>query len=170
MIYLFIIICICVQAFAHDPLSLGITNNVLSNCFVYQFAHASWLHLGINSFCLAYMFKPIHNLYNLRFGYTHVLWILLACYAASVVGGLMTAQSNPTVGASGMVFFLLGMLVSLNPTRKQLMNMIWVVLSIVIGAIFGNSAVLLHILCFMLGVLFILIRLLYDQRRVYFNK
>lgn len=170
MIYLFIIICVCVQIFTHDVLSLGITTNSLTNCFCYQFAHASWLHLAINAFCLAYMFKPIHNLYNKRLGYTKGIWILIASYLSSVVAALIAAKELPIVGASGMVFFLLGMLLALDPTIKQLKSMVWVAASLVVGAIIGNSAVLLHILCFVYGALFVLMRVFYDNRRLLTNK
>jgi len=167
MIYIFIIICICVQVFVHDPLSLGVTTDSLCHCLFYQFAHASWLHLAINAFCLAYMFKPICNLYNLRFGYTRNFFTFIACYLVSVFMGLLAAQSSPTVGASGMVFFLLGMLIALNPTKKQFYSMVWVALSIAVGAIFGNSAILLHILCMIGGALYVVVRLLYVRRRLH---
>jgi membrane associated rhomboid family serine protease len=73
---------------------------------------------------------------------------------------------TPTVGASGMVFFLLGMLIILNPTLQQLKNYIYVVLAVIVSIIFGNSNVSLHALSFVFGALYTITLIAYDNRRI----
>lgn len=163
MIYIFIIVCVCVYAFAPDCTLLGIDIEHMNHAYIYQFAHASWLHLFINALSLYLMFNPIKKIYEERFGYTSSISFLSFAYLGSVLAALLTPQTIPTVGASGIVFFLLGELIMLRPTLRQLQGYIYVLLAIIIQIIRGKSNVALHIVAFILGALFIIIRLLCKQ-------
>lgn len=160
MIYIFLIICLCVYAFMPDCTCMGVSVEHLGNAFIYQFAHASWLHLIINALSLALMFNPIRRIYEERFGETNQWFFCFFSYAGSVLAALLSSVDVPTVGASGMVFFLLGELIILRPTLKQLQGYIYVVLAIIIQIIRGNSNVALHIVAFILGALWIILRTL----------
>lgn len=163
MIYIFIIVCVCVYAFAPDCTLLGVSLEHMNHAYIYQFAHASWLHLFINALSLYLMFNPIRKVYEERFGDTSSFSFLLYAYLGSVLAALLTPQTIPTVGASGIVFFLLGELIMLRPTLRQLQGYIYVLLAIIIQIIRGKSNVALHIAAFVLGALFIITRLLCKQ-------
>ena len=169
MIYVFIIVCVCVYAFMPDCTCMGVSVEHMGNAFIYQFAHASWLHLLINSLSLALMFNPIHKVYEECFVETSRWSFFVPSYAGSVLAALLCAQDIPTVGASGIVFFLLGELIMLRPTLRQLQGYIYVALAIVIQLIRGNSNVSLHLVAFVLGALWIIIRLLCKQHNERFE-
>lgn len=166
MIYLFVIVCIVVYLIEPCNMALGVSNTAPQSAFLYQFSHASVLHLCINMFSLLIMYRPICNIYCTRFNVHHTTAFFLICYLSSAVAAIFTATDVPTIGASGMVFFLLGALVMLRPTIKQLQNMIYVVIAVIISIFTGTSNVALHILSFVLGCLFIIIRIAYDDRRI----
>jgi membrane associated rhomboid family serine protease len=135
----------------------------MNNAYIYQFAHASWMHLFINALSLYLMFNPIKKVYEERFGHTGSFSFFSYAYLGSVLAALLTPQTIPTVGASGIVFFLLGELIMLRPTLRQLQGYIYVAIAIIIQIIRGKSNVALHIVAFILGVLFIITRLLCKQ-------
>lgn len=145
---------------APDALAWGVTADALPMAFSYQFVHASWRHLLVNSLSLALMFNPIFGLYEKRFEGGSKLSFFLAMYAGSVLAALFTATSTPTVGASGMAFFLLGVFLILQPTMRTVKNFIFVGIAILVQIIRGNSNVALHIVAFVFGCLYIIITLL----------
>lgn len=169
MIYIFIIVCICIYAFMPDCTCMGVSIDAMRNAYIYQIAHASWLHLGINMLSLVLMFNPIMKVYEERFGYISQFRFLLISYLGSVLAALLTAIDIPTVGASGIVFFLLGELLMLRPTLQQLQGYIYVALAIIIQLIRGKSNVALHIVAFILGALFIITRTLCRNYKERFN-
>ena len=143
-----------------DCTCMGVSLEHMTNAYIYQFAHASWLHLIINALSLILIFNPIRKIYEERFGETSQ-WVFFAIsYLGSILAALLTPQSIPTVGASGIVFFLLGELIMLRPTLKQLQGYIYVALAIIVQIIRGKSNVALHIVAFILGALFIILRTL----------
>lgn len=169
MIYLFLIICLCVLIFAQDYTMLAVSTEHLLGAFTYQFAHAGWLHYIINALSLMVMFNPIYRLYTQRCGDVPTLCFFVYCYLGSVLAALFSAQAIPTVGASGIVFFLLGVLLMLNPTRRQVRSYIVVLLAIIIQFLKGDSNIALHIVAFVLGCLFVIIRLLWQYNKVYIS-
>ena len=163
MIYIFLIVCVCVYAFVPDSACMGVSTEAMNNAYIYQFAHGSLLHLAINALSLVLMFNPILKVYRERLGYVSQFRFLLVAYLGSVLAALFCAQSIPTVGASGIVFFLLGELLLLRPTWRQLQSYIYVLLAVIIQIIRGKSNVALHIVAFILGALFIIIQTLCKQ-------
>lgn len=137
--------------------ALGVTSDRLVNAGCYPAAHASWLHLVINTISLCLLWFPIRKLYTLRYNCdTSILSV--ATYIAAVIAGLACATTVPTVGMSGMVFFLLGVLLLLNPTKKQALNYLWIVATLAVQLYFGHSNVSLHIFAFVEGCIYICIR------------
>lgn len=169
IIYLFIILCVCVYALVPDAPAYGVSAENLQYAFSYQFFHVGWRHLLINSLSLVLMFRPILKIYETKYGDTSSFFFLLVSYLGSVLAALLTAIDIPTVGASGIVFFLLGALLILNPSLRQLQNYIFVAIAIVIQIVRGNSNVALHIVAFALGCLFIIIREFCEQRKNKYN-
>lgn len=159
MIYLILIVSIVLYVALQQPtlFSLGVSDSCLGNAFIYMFAHTSWLHLFINFLSIAMLWVPIRNLYTGRYN-VRPITLGLSTYCAAVLAGIVTASQVPTVGMSGCVFFLLGVLLMMNPTKKQLLNYIWLVATVIMQWCFGKSNVTLHLFAFVEGMLFVCIR------------
>ena len=125
-------------------------------CFTYPIVHVSWLHLLINLLALVLMYAPVRNIYCCRFNRSHIHF-LLVIYICTVLAGLCASADTPTVGASGIVFTLLGMLLMLNPTRRQLRNYIYVAFAVLIQLFWGHSNIALHIIAFAFGVIAVIL-------------
>lgn len=175
---LFIIVCVvgyCIGG-SEVQMSFGVSNEHLLNCCVYPFAHASWLHLGVNMLSLGLMFGPICGLWRRKYHDTIYTYTKLFAYSyvAAVLASVVCATDVPTVGASGMVFFLLGVLLMLNPTLKQLKAYIWVAAAVIIQIYFGKSNTALHLVSFAEGALLVIakeaIRKLNEYRGVHSNQ
>ena len=164
MIYLFYIACVIL--FIVSPTNCEVSIDNMEGIFTYQFMHANILHLAMNILSLAIMYNPIKRLYEERFSAIMIPNLFVVLYIFSIIVGGFCAMPTPTVGASGMVFFLLGMLIILNPTLQQLKNYIYVVLAVIVSIIFGNSNVPLHILSFVFGALYTIALIAYDNRRI----
>ena len=147
-------------------LAYGVSVEYIAGVFTYQFMHASLLHLIVNILSLALMYKPINKLYENRFSGIKVPNLFIVLYISSVIAGGFCAVDMPTLGASAMPFFLLGMLLMLNPTLQQLKNYIYVALAVIVSIIFKNSNVALHILSFIFGALYTIALIAYDNSRL----
>ena len=166
MIYLFYIVCVILFALSPCDLSYGVSIDNMSGILTYQFMHVNWLHLAMNIVSLAIMYKPINRMYEERFSKIIIPNLFIILYLSSVATAGFCATTTPTLGASGMVFFLLGMLIMLNPTIAQLKSYIYVALAVIISIIYGNSNVALHILSFVFGALYTITLIAYDNRRI----
>ena len=164
MIYLFYIACVIL--FIVSPCNCGVSIDNMAGIFTYQFMHANILHLAVNILSLALMYNPIKKLYEERFSAIVIPNLFIVLYLFSIIVGGFCAMPTPTVGASGMVFFLLGMLIILNPTLQQLKNYIYVAIAVIVSIIFGNSNVALHVLSFVFGALYTITLIAYDNRRI----
>lgn len=161
----FYIICIIVFMLDPSPELYGVSMSNLAGAFTYQFLHGNILHLIINLLSLYLIYKPFKFLYGNRFNYDNDFVLLLISYIGSVAASIISVKHIPTVGASGIVFFILGAILALHPTKQQFINYIWVLVGVIVSAIFGNSNTTLHVVAFLMGVLFIIIRMMYDNCR-----
>lgn len=163
---IYAIIVISILAFIILPYelipSIGVSNGCLSNSFLYLFMHASWLHLIINCISMLILWNPVCRIYTTRYN-SNDSNLILAMLAAAILAGAACATGTPTVGMSGCVFFLLGALIMLNPTKQQVLNYIWVALTILVQIFFGKSNVALHIFAFVEGCAFVCVRELFHQ-------
>ena len=167
---IFCVICIVIYFLHPSPDVYGVSLHNLLGAFTYQFLHGSLLHLAINVASLLLLYKPFKIIYGNRFNYDNDMVLFLIIYAGSVLAALVTPLSIPTVGASGMVFFILGTILGLRPTKQQFINYIWVFLGIIVSVIMGHSNTLLHIAAFLIGVLFAIMRIKYDDCRTENNR
>lgn len=170
MVILFIIACVILFAIEPCNPAFGVSSDQILGMFSYHFMHVNVLHLIINMLSLLVIYRPIHHLYIRKFGHFMTPPFFPVMYVLATIAGLATAMDTPTYGASGMIFVMLGMLLALNPTKKQLLNFIYVALAVVISIFTGNSNVFLHILAFVLGGIYILCLKWYDHRRVAKNR
>lgn len=169
MLYLFLIAAFL--TFAALPLQqqidLGMSQSNLIAALYYPFLHTSWLHLLINIFSLAMLWHPAQKLWAQRF--EGIYWIprqrafmrlrlFIYTYTGAVLAALITANNTPTIGASGLVFYLLGMILLLNPTKQQLINYIPILLAVILQFFIGNSNVMLHIVAFIIGAISVIIK------------
>lgn len=167
MIYLFCFVCLLVYIILPTDhlLGLGISPNHLVGCLTYSFSSASLLHCLVNIVALCMMWEPICKLYLrcfYRLSERSPLWFrlefLLVVYAGAVLGALPNATYPATVGSSGMVYMLLGMLLPLNPTLRQLKAFIPLVVIVLLQYFVGGSNILLHLTCFGIGFMYIFLR------------
>ena len=167
---LFCIVCIGLYFFHPSPEMYGVSASNLCGVFSYQFLHGNLLHLIVNVVSLLLLYKPFRTIYGNRFNYDNDFVLFLIIYIASVLAALLGCSSIPTVGASGMVFFILGAILALRPTKQQFINYIWVFFGIIASVFFGNSNTLLHLAAFTIGVLFAIARIKYDYCRIKNNR
>lgn len=170
MMILFCIVCIVLYFFHPSPEVYGVSDTNLCGMFTYQFLHANMLHLIVNIVSLYLVYKPFKIIYGNRFNYDNDIVLFLIIYLASVLAAMFGLSSTPTVGASGMVFFILGAILALRPTKKQFINYIWVFIGFIVSAFMENSNTLLHLAAFVIGVLFAIARIKYDDCRTENNR
>lgn len=138
-------------------ISNGITPDCLYNCFHYTVMHASWPHLIINTVALCLLWFPMRKIYIKKYDSDTRLFDL-STYFAAVFAGLACATDVPTVGMSGMVYFLLGALLMMHPTKRLALNYLWIIAACAIQWYFGKTNVALHIFAFVEGVAYICVR------------
>lgn len=124
------------------------TVGIYSGCplpgrMLYPFFHANWLHVCLNVWCL----WSIVFLYDIRAGR------LLAAYlvATTFPAGLFCKWNEPTVGLSGVIFFLFGRL-SFEVLRKWYWQA-WMSGYLLLGFCFPNTNAWLHLYCYVIGLL-----------------
>lgn len=174
IIILFIVISVLIYTIcgADTLTSMGVSSDSLWHCFIYQFSHASWLHMLLNMFAIGYMTSPIGKIWERRFNNSaySAIKILFAGYVSSVFAGAACASAVPTVGSSGIAFFLLGVLLLLNPTLKQVQSYMWIAAAVAIQIYFGKSNTALHLMCFVLGALYTIVHEFIRQYKANVNR
>lgn len=118
----------------------------------YNFQHADWLHLIFNSVSFFYIFRALERFIRPRLIITVSL---LAAFTAS----LFCIYDVPTVGASGMVYAMVGMyfaLVSAKRVRYKDKTRLYIFIACValfltVSFIKQNSAGMLHLLSLIFG-------------------
>ncbi len=127
--------------------SVGIFPNCdLVNRLVYSFFHANILHATLNVWCLL----------SLVFIYDITIWRILLAYAVAITVPIGTMSNAidcamlPTVGISGVVYFLFGS-ISFEVLRKWYFQM-WMLVYIGIGFLSTNTNAWLHLYCYIVGV------------------
>lgn len=81
--------------------------------FTYQFQHASWMHLILNSIAFFSFYKALQKAIPQPI-------IFLAAYLLSIIAAICSCYSQPTVGASGMIYVMAGMFLSICFIGKKL--------------------------------------------------
>ena len=125
--------------------------------FTYSFQHANLFHLAANSFSFFYIFKLLKR-------FIPPYKTVLLSYFIAVVASFVCYYPEPVVGASGMIFAMVGILFYLLITkqcriaRKPLYLFIAaIILQTVMGFIFSNIAGGLHLICLAAGMIIPLI-------------
>jgi membrane associated rhomboid family serine protease len=120
--------------------------------FTYSFQHGSIMHLVLNCISWLALFGALERFYRPR-------TILLVAVAVAVAISFMVSYSIPVVGASGMIYCMIGMYMCLI-VRKRVhfaskINLIMFFVSVftflAISFFKANSAGLLHLYCLVGG-------------------
>ncbi|MDR1455212.1 MAG: rhomboid family intramembrane serine protease [Tannerella sp.] len=121
----------------------------------YQFQHAGIMHLLVNSLAFAGMFRLLEKSVN---GYLLSALIIAVGFAAS----FLSMHERPTVGASAMVYAMIGIFLALLALRRELkivdrrkfaLFVMSIFAGLVIGALKENSNFLLHVYALLAGAL-----------------
>lgn len=107
----------------------------------YHFFHANVFHALINVWALLVVV----------FYYDVALWKLLAAYAIAALVPSMILSDTPTVGLSGLCWALFGM-ISFNVVRRWYWQA-WMAAFLALGMIIPNIHGLLHLYCYLAGLL-----------------
>lgn len=137
----------------HDWTTIGIYADCgLVSRLLYPFFHANILHAALNAWCLL----SIVFIYDISF------WRLIYSYIIAVTAPVTTLSlwlndtfAVPTVGLSGMVFFLFAT-ITFEVVRK-LYYQSYMLFYLAVGFIFPNTSAWLHLYCYLVGLLFALL-------------
>ena len=118
----------------------------------YSFQHGSWLHLAINA--LGFV-----GLYGALVQFIKPIRLLLMAYAVAVAASFVCTYTLPVVGASAVIYAMLGMYLSLLLFRRihyRRRGDLWlfllsVVSFLVISFVKHNTAGMLHLVCLLSG-------------------
>jgi len=165
MRYLLPILCIILYIFVpQEYVTLaGVSNGQLINCIGYHYFHASWAHVLVNALAFYLIYTPVRTIWQKRLADD---WFFINMYICATLAGISAAQDTPTVGLSGIIFAILGALILLNPTKKQLQNYVYIAIAVVLQCFFGRSNVLLHLYAFAFGALAVVLHVAVDRLRI----
>ena len=127
---------------------IGYTNqSPLYTHFTYMFQHSGVVHFLINSFAFIGMFRTMEKFVN--------KWVLSASIiTVSFASSFMSMYNIPTVGASAMIYAMIGMFIGITifrkniriaDTKKYLLFLFVVLLSLTASFFKHNSNFYLHL-------------------------
>jgi membrane associated rhomboid family serine protease len=121
--------------------------------FTYQFQHEGFFHLSANSFSFIGMFRLLEKFLN--------KWLLFVLTVTiGFVASFLSMYDVPTVGASAMVYAMIGIFFSMISLcrdmkiidgRKFALFVAGVIICLTVGAMNGNSNFFLHVFALMIG-------------------
>ena len=135
--------------------------------FTYVFPHSGFFHLFINSIAYFSLFNLLKQRYS--------KWLLLSVpYIIAVVMSLFSSYPIPTVGASGMIYSMIGFFIGLVIIKRIRFKHRWYLGVFIFGMSLGfiisffkeSSNTLLHGLCLVAGAIIILLYENNQNRRV----
>ena len=132
------------------------TNSPIWTHFTYSLQHASITHLVINTLVFINVFRTMEYFASWK-------ELLPTIYVCAVAASFMAVKDVPTVGASGMIYALLGMMsviVAFNKsTLKQKLTFFCSIgIMLLISYFNSNSNFLVHILAFCAGAVLWVLR------------
>lgn len=132
------------------------TNSPIWTHFTYSLQHASILHLVINTLVFINVFREMEHFASWR-------ELLPTIYVCAVAASFMAVQDVPTVGASGMIYALFGMMsviVAFNKsTLKQKLTFFCSIgIMLLVSHFNSNSNFMVHLLSFCAGIVVWILR------------
>lgn len=126
-----------------------------ANRLFYNFVHGSWLHLGINLYCLYSIVRYMKP--------TAIAYIVALLIAMSVP--LKILSDTPTVGMSGFLFALMGLMTGY--TEQPHITFGYLLAFIIFGMFFAQAATAVHLYCLIVGVV---VPLIYELWKSIYRK
>ena len=129
-----------------------VTNSPWWTHFTYSFQHASILHLVINTLVFINVFRVMEKFLSWKV-------LLPAIYFIASCASFASVQSIPTVGASGMIYAMFGMMsfiVLFNSSSWRQKRVFFLSIAFMLLVSFFNkgSNFEVHVLSFLIGVLY----------------
>ena len=142
MKYLFINFCIFLWI-VQVKIGYAIGTDIKTH-FAFMFCHVGFIHLAMNMFVFYQLYDVLHK----KLG----LFLLPSCVIISFVSSFLCEYSIPTMGASGIIFSMIGMVFAFYKFEKKayITNSIMFALSFIIGY-FTHQNILLHFVCMVAG-------------------
>ena len=153
MSYLFIAILIAVYFIFDTSLGYSLTSPVYTH-FTYVFQHAGLLHLVANSISFLSFYNLLHRVCN-AFYYPYLI---------AVLSSFFSEYDKVTVGASGMIYAMIGMTIGyafkgeklkITSKKKFALMILLILVSLLIGFFNGSNNVV-HIISLILGIIVVL--------------
>lgn len=125
----------------------------LINHIIFNFSHVNWIHLVLNSLAYIGVFRTLQKT-------IHTYKIVLLPLLVSFLCSFYAVYPIPTMGASGMIYAMIGMFFAEVINGKLVINdkkmfdlyILSVVLALVISFFNHHSNFKLHILCLVIGL------------------
>lgn len=146
-------------------LNFAVANNNMAAALTYHFFHRSATHLVINALSLTLIYKPVKKTFSNNRINTAVLPVM--AYAVATVAALCAAKQTPTVGASGLIYAILGMHLALTKGYRQHF-FVWA--TIILQTFLGNSNVILHFCAYTIAIASMCILQFVSQINTYKNE
>lgn len=106
----YIIVLLFIIIYLISDLSLGYYYlSPLYTHFTYMFQHAGWMHLILNSLAFITLYRVLSK---------YIKYLLLVIIVIGFCASFLSVYLVPTVGASSMVYAMLGMCVGLEITKQ----------------------------------------------------
>lgn len=118
---------------------------------LYPFFHSGIIHATLNAWCLI----SLVFIYNIRLQRLILAYTIAVTFPIETLSQVLPISALPTVGLSGIVFFLLGS-ISLEVGRK-LYYQAWMIFYLAVGFVFPYTNAWLHLYCYLSGFLFSLL-------------
>lgn len=158
--YLFVLILFAVYLLFDTSLGFSASSPWWTH-LTFAFQHAGWVHLIINSIVFINSFGVIEK---------RIRWYILlpVIYGASLISSLFYASDLPTVGCSGMIYAMFGMMLGIvikNNARKQQKIMFCASLAfmMILSFFSKGSNFYVHFISFVIGFLFWIFRTYYHR-------
>lgn len=166
MKYIYVLIFMIIYIFF--GLELGYTHqSPLYTHFTYMFQHSGMAHLLINSFAFIGMFRTMGKFVN--------KWTLsVSIITVSFVASFIAIYNIPTVGASAMIYTMIGMFfgmttysknIKIADTKKYLLFLSVILISLTISFFKHNSNFVLHLSSMILGFIISIPISIHDNKR-----
>ena len=128
------------------------TNSPWWTHFTYSFQHASILHLVINTLVFINVFRVMEKFLSWKV-------LLPAIYFIATCASFASVQSIPTVGASGMIYAMFGMmsfivLFNSSSWRQKRVFFLSIAFMLLVSFFNKSSNFEAHVLSFLIGVLY----------------
>lgn len=114
---------------------------------LYPFFHSGIIHATLNAWCLI----SLVFIYNIRLQRLILAYIVAVTFPIDTLSQVLPISALPTVGLSGIVFFLFGS-ISLE-VRRKLYYQAWMVFYLIVGFVFPYTNSWLHLYCYLCGIL-----------------